>query len=196
VRAAEREVVDQSFHGRRSAYLAALRQAHATARLARGVLTDELRRARLEQERPVRAPTAAEVATFYASYPDLLVRRVRVSPQPPWLAGHGTGLAVAEAAPQRVFSLPAGRKARLTTLLGTFAVRPLGTSQPLGAFPLSSVRSAIVAALRGFERAQAFERWTIARQNGVLAGAICLRDHLPQPAAIDLTQYLPFLQIQ
>ena len=78
----------------------------------------------------------------------------------------------------------------------TFAVRPLGPAQPLGALPLTSVRAAIVAALRGFEQAQAFERWTIAQQNLVLSRTICLRDQLPQPAAIDLTQYLPFLRIE
>ena len=75
------------------------------------------------------------------------------------------GVAVAEAAPQRLFSLPTGRKSRLSTLLGTFSVRPLGPSQPLGALPLSTVRPAIVAALRGFERAQSFEHWTISEQN-------------------------------
>ncbi len=75
-------------------------------------------------------------------------------------------------------------------------MRPLGPAQPLGALPLPTVRPAIVAALRGFERAQAFERWTIARQNVVLSRTICLLDQLPQPAAIDLTQYLPFLRIQ
>jgi hypothetical protein len=75
-------------------------------------------------------------------------------------------------------------------------VRPLGPAQPLGALPLSAVRPAIVAALRGFERAQSFERWTIVQQNRALNRTICLRDQLPQPAAIDLTQYLPFLRIQ
>jgi len=196
VRAAEREVVADSFHGRRSAYVAALRQAHATVAVARGVLADELRRAQLEQLRYAPPPKGREVAAFYAAYPDLLVRRVSSSPAPPWLAGRGSGFALAEAAPQRVFSLPTGKKARIATLLGTFSVRALGASQPLGSLPLSSVRPAIIAALRGFERAQSFESWTIARQNGALNGAICLHDHLPQPAAIDLTQYLPFLRIE
>ena len=196
VLAAEREVIRDSFHGRRSAYVAALRQGHATVEIARAVLGDELRRARLEQQQYAPPPTGREVADFYDAYPDLLARLVRVSPSPPWLAGQGRGFALAEAAPQRLFSLPTGRKARLTTLLGTLAVRPLGASQPLGALPLSSVRPAIVAALRGFERAQSFERWTIARQNVILSRTICLHDDLPQPAAIDLTQYLPFLRIQ
>jgi hypothetical protein len=195
VRVAEREVVRDSFHGSRSAYLAALQQAHATVGLARAVLGDEIRRARLEQTRYAHGPTAGEVSAFYSSYPDLLARPVRVSPAPPWLPAR-TGFALAESAPQRLFSLPTGRRSRLTTLLGTFEVRPLGPSQPLGALPLSAARPAIAAALRGFERAQAFERWTIAQQNRALNRTICIRDQLPQPAAIDLTQYLPFLEIQ
>jgi hypothetical protein len=109
---------------------------------------------------------------------------------------HRAGYALAEAAPQRLFSLPTGKTAHLATLLGTFAVKPLGPSQPLGALPLPTVRTAIVAALRGFERAQAYERWTIARQNVVLNQTTCLRDQLPQPATIDLTEYLPFLRIE
>ena len=193
--AAQREVIRDSFHGSRSAYLAALRQAHATAGVALSVLGDELRRARLEQPRFAPKPSGSAVAAFYADYPDLLARRIHVSPAPSWL-GRKTGYAVADAAPERLFSLPAGRQSRVSTLLGTFAVRPLGPAQPLGALPLSAVRPGIVAALRGFERAQSFERWTIAQQNHALNRTICLRDQLPQPAAIDLTEYLPFLRIQ
>ena len=77
-----------------------------------------------------------------------------------------------------------------------FSVRPLEASQPLGALPLAAARPSIVAALRGFERAQSFEHWTIVQQNRALNRTICLRDQLPQPAAIDLTQYLPFLRVQ
>src|SRR6185437_6506298 len=116
--------------------------------------TDELRRAQLEQERYAPAPTAGEVAAFYSAYPDLLVRLVRVSPSAPWVAGGKRGLALAEAAPQRLFSLPTGKKSQVATLLGTFSVRALGPAQPLGSLPFSAVRPAIVAALRGFERAQ------------------------------------------
>jgi hypothetical protein len=195
VLAAEREVIQGSFHGSRSAYLAALQQAHASLGLARAVLGDEIRRARLEQPRYARKPTATEVSTFYSSYPNLLVRPVRVAPTPPWLAAK-TGYALAESAPERLFYLPTGKKSRLSTLLGTFKVRPLGPSQPLGALPLSAARPAIVAALRGFERAQSFEHWTIVQQNRALNHTICLRDQLPQPTAIDLTQYLPFLRVQ
>jgi hypothetical protein len=193
--AAQREVIRGSFQGKRSAYLAALRQAHATAGIALAALGDEVRRARLEQSRSAPKPTGSAVAAFYAAYPDLLVRRVHASPAPPWL-GRRTGFAVSQSSPQRLFSLPTGRKSRLSTLLGTFAVRPLGPAQPLGSLPLSKVRSGIVAALRGFERAQSFERWTIRQQTHALNRTICLHDQLPQPAAIDLTEYLPFLRIQ
>jgi hypothetical protein len=193
--AAQHQVIRDSFHGSRSAYVAALGQAHATVGTALGVLGDEIRRARLELPRYAAKPSGEEVAAFYAAYPDMLVRRVHASPTPPWL-GRRTGFAVAEAAPHRLFTLPAGRKSRLSTLVGTFKVRPLGPAQPLGALPLSTVRPAIVAALRGFGRAQSFERWTIQQQNHALNRTTCLRDQLPQPAAIDLTQYLPFLRIQ
>ena len=98
--AAERQVIGEAFHGSRSAYLAAIKAAHANLGLARAVLADELRRARLEQPRYAPKPTGAEVATFYSAYPDLLVRRVRVSPVPPWLAAR-TGFAIAESAPAR-----------------------------------------------------------------------------------------------
>ncbi len=195
VLAAQREVVRDSFNGSPSAYIAALHQAHATVGTALSVLGDELRRARLEQRRYAPTPKGGEVAAFYAAYPDLLVRRVHASPRPPWMAAR-TGFAVAQAAPQRLFTLPTGRMSRLATLLGTFAVRPLGPAQPLGALPLSAVRPAIVAALHGFERAQSFEHWTIQQQNHALNRTTCLRDQLPQPAAIDLTEYLPFLRIQ
>jgi hypothetical protein len=195
VLAAQREVIRDSFHGSRSAYLAVLRQAHATTGIALSVLGDELRRARLERQRSAPKPTAGAVAAFYAAYPDLLVRRVRVSPTPPWLGRH-TGFALAEAAPARLFSLPTGQKARLWTLLGRFGVRPLAPAEHLGALPLSTVRPAILAALRGFARAQSFQRWTLVEQNHALNRTICLRDELPQPGAIDLTEYLPFLRIQ
>ena len=195
VLAAERQVIATSFHGDRSAYRAALADAHASVPAARAILADELRRAQLEQTLPVAAPQAADVAAFYAAYPDLLVRNVRVSPAPPWLGGAGKGLALEDAAPEALFSLTTGKKAQLTTLLGTYEVRPLGPAQPLGALALSRARPAIVAALRGFERAQAFEHWTIARQNVALNSATCLRDQLPQPAALDLTEYLPFLRL-
>ncbi|MGH3025015.1 MAG: hypothetical protein ACRDLR_01010, partial [Gaiellaceae bacterium] len=76
-----------------------------------------------------------------------------------------------------------------------FTVTALDQPVALGALALATARKAIESALRGFGRGQAFERWTIARQNGTLAKATCLRDELPEPAAVDLVEYLPFLRI-
>ena len=59
-----------------------------------------------------------------------------------------------------------------------------------------NIRKRLTLLRRGQERAQSFERWTIAQQNHALNRTICLRDQLPQPAAIDLTEYLPFLRLQ
>lgn len=195
VLAAERAVIASSFRGSRAAYLAALRRAHATLALARGILADELRHAKLEAGLPAPTPTAADVETFYASYPNLLVREVQASPAPAWLAGRTRGLALSEVAPAQLFTLPLGRKAVLATISGSFRVKALGDSVPLGAVPLSRARPAIAAALRSFARGQAFERWTIARQHAAFAKTTCLRDELPQPAAVDLAEYLPFLRL-
>lgn len=195
VLAAERAVIAASFHGSRTAYLAALRQAHATLTLARTILADELRHAALEAGLAAPAPTAADVETFYASYPQLLVRLVQASPAPSWLGRKARGLALSGVAPASLFTLPLGKKAAIDTLAGSFTVKPLGDPFPLGAVPLSTARTAIAAALRGFARGQAFEQWTIVRQHGALDRTTCLRDELPQPAAVDLVQYLPFLRL-
>lgn len=195
VLAAERAVIRASFHGSGAAYRAALEQAHATVPLARAVLGDELRQARIERWLRIGRPTGREISGFYASYPQLLVRRVHVSPAPAWLGGKHEGFALSGTAPDPLFSAPSGRKSRIETLLGKYTVKPLGEPVQLGSLPLSAARPAIAAALRGFARAHAFERWTISRQRSTLAVATCQRDELPQPAAIDLTQYLPFLRI-
>jgi hypothetical protein len=60
---------------------------------------------------------------------------------------------------------------------------------------LKKVTPAIAAALREFQRGEAFENWTVAKQRYVLNTAICARDDLPQPSAVDLTSYLPFLRL-
>jgi len=195
VLAAERTVIADSFRGSRAAYLAALAQAHASLAIARAALADELRRAALEAKLPVAAPSGDDVETFYATYPQLLVRRVQASPAPSWLGGAKTGLALAELAPAQIFTLPGGKKAVVDTLGGAVTVKPVGDAFPLGALALSSARPAITAALRSFARSQAFEAWTIGKQNALETRMTCLRDEFPEPAAVDLTDYLPFLRI-
>jgi hypothetical protein len=196
VLAVERTVISQSFNGNASAYHAALAHAHANETLARAALADELRRARMAENLPVPVPSASEIAAFYNAYPQLDVRGVSVKPKAPWLGNKSHGLALSGAAPAQLFTAASGRKASITTLLGTFTVKPSGAPTPLGALPLSSVRPAIAAALEGFERTQALQKWTISLQRDALATAVCRNDELPQPAEVDLTQFMPFLQIQ
>ena len=196
IRAAEHEVVEESFGGSWQAYLAALAQAHLNVPAARGVLADEIRRAELEQKQRVLAPKPAAISAFYRAYPQLLVRRVHVSPAAPWLGGVRDGYAVSGAAPQSVFSIPAGQTSTIRTLLGTFEVRPEGAPVGLGSLPARTVRDGVASALESFERAHAFERWTIGEQRRQLDVAICRADELPEPAVTDLTQYAPFLAVQ
>jgi hypothetical protein len=191
---AEHAVIAQAF-GTRAAYLKALSQAHATVAIARGVLADELRRAKVEATLSASPPSASAVQTFYTSYPDLSARLVKASPAPIWLGGKAQGLAISEVAPDRLFTLPTGSKSTVRTTLGLFAVQPLDDALPLGAVPLGKARPAIVAALKTFARGQAFEKWTVSKQRVVQNTATCRGDDLPQPAAIDLTQYLPFLRL-
>ncbi len=123
------------------------------------------------------------------------MRLVQASPAPAWLGGKPRGLALDEVAPGSLFTLPAGRRAVINTLAGSVRVKPLGDPLPLGSLPFASARGAIATALQSFARGQAFESWTVARQHGALDATTCLRDQLPQPAAVDLAEYLPFLRI-
>ena len=195
VLAAERAVIRQAFRGSRSLYVAALGRAHASVAVARGILADELRRARVEAGLRSAAPTASEVKTFYTSYPDLQVRMVQAKPSPAWLGHQGQGLALADVAPDRLFALSTGKSATVLTSTGSYAVKALQDPLPLGAVPLGRARPAIVAALRAFAQGVAFENWTVGKQRVALAQATCAKDDLPQPAAVDLVQYLPFLRL-
>ena len=195
VLAAERAVIAQAFHGSGAAYRSALRHAHASVTVARGVLADELRRAKVEQTLYASPPSGADVTTFYSSYPDLLVRLVSAKPAPAWLGRKSVGFALSEVAPDRLFGLRTGRSAVIRTSEGKFTVRALASPLPLGAVPLGRARPAIAAALRSFARGAAFERWTVARQSGALDDTLCQRDDLPQPAAVDLAAELPFLRL-
>jgi len=196
VLAAEKAVVAQSFAGSRSAYIAALRQAGADVTVARGALGDQLRRAGVAAKLPSGPPTAGQVQTFYESYPDLTVRLVQAKePVPSWLGAQAKGFAISEVAPPAVFAFRQGRFAGVRTSEGVFRIKPLDDPVPLGAVPLGKAAPAIKAALSSFARGEAFEKWTIGKQRAVLNGAICRRDDLPQPSAVDLTSYLPFLRL-
>ena len=195
VLAAERAVIRQEFRGSRALYVAALRRAHATVAEARAILADQLRRARVEPTLPAAAPSAAQLKTFYTSYPDLQVRLVQAKPAPPWLGQQVQGLALQDVAPDRLFALATGRSEDVLTSTGTFAVKALQDASPLGAVPFGKAAPAIAAALRSFSRGVAFESWTVGKQRAALATATCAEDDLPQPAAVDLVDYLPFLRL-
>jgi hypothetical protein len=120
---------------------------------------------------------------------------VQAKPAPAWLGSKAQGYAISQVAPDRLFALATGKKGIVRTSEGVYTVKALADAQPLGAVPFSRARPAIAAALRQFARGLALEKWTVARQHGALATAICAKDDLPQPAAVDLTQYLPFLRL-
>jgi hypothetical protein len=195
VLAAERAVIAQAFKGSRAAYVAGLRQAHASVEVARGVLGDELRRAKLESTFAAGTPSATAIQTFYDSYPDLLVRMVQSSPSPAWLGDQPKGLALSEVAPNWLFDLKTGKGGRVRTTNGVYTVKALDDALPLGAVPLGQASKPIQAALRTFARGAAYDKWSISRQRFGLNDATCARDDLPQPASVDLTSYLPFLRL-
>ncbi len=140
-------------------------------------------------------PSAASIAGFYFSYPELLVRTVEAAPSPWWLAGRRTGIAISSFAPERLFSVPAGQRANVATLEGSFAVRPLDLARPLGTVSFSELRPTISAVLKQHARLEAAGRWSTSRQSALLNDATCRRDDLPQPALIELTDFLPFLEL-
>ena len=193
--AAERAIVAERFGGSWHAYGQALKAAHASRAIALGVLADELRRAKIEDGLPGGSPGSAAVLTFYESYPNTLARRVQTTGPTPWLGKAKVGFALSALAPASLFDLPLGRTSSLNTPLGTFKVKPLGATTPLGALPLGMVRPAIAATLAAFERGRAYERWSRGLQKRQLDTAICAHDDLPAPGTADLTTYLPFLSL-
>ncbi len=192
---AERAIVAERFGGSWRAYGAALSAAHASRAIALGVLGDELRRAKIEAGLRVGNASSAAVLTYYQSYPATLARRVQASAPAPWLGNRKVGFALSALAPASLFDLPLGRPSSLRTPLGTYKVKPLGATTPLGALPLGLVRPAIAATLASFERGAAYEHWTRGLQSRQLDTAICARDDLPAPGSVDLSTYLPFLAL-
>lgn len=193
---AERTVVLLAFRGSRAAYNAALAKVGATPAVARALIADVLRRARISAALPAEEPTEKEIATFYRSYPTTPVREVAVTPSVSWLDGGSRGLALAAVAPAYVFALRTGVKLTLRTAEGELDLDLRGDALPLGAYPFSSARPAIRAALRAFSRGEAFERWTTAQQKTAQARLVCLSDDLPEAGAVDFGIYLPFLELR
>jgi len=181
VAAAERGVVLDRFHGTRSAYLAALAKAKVSQALARTILADELRRQAVESTLHVAPPTATEVQDWFASHASVQARAVRIKKK--------VSLVLAPA--DRIFGLAAGQ----TATIGRVEVTAVGEAAPLAAFPFSLAAPAVRAALAGELRAAEFETWIRRRENQNLDNLACTHDQLPQPAAIDLTDWAPFLAL-
>jgi hypothetical protein len=191
VLAAERDVVADRFRGSRAAYLAALRKAGATLISARAVLADELRRKQVVARLRIPAPSARQVEAYYQTYAEAPARLVRAPRALDWLGNRKSGVALSATAPGRVFGLPDGGHA----LLGGVKVTAVGDVAPLGAFPLAGAAPSIRAALAGHAREDAFRTWSSQRQNQALNRLECAKDDLPQPAPVDLTDWLPFLAL-
>ena len=192
---AERTIVSGRFGGDRTAYLAALRDQGATLAVARGVIGDELRRAELARRLTVPIPSSAQVATFYAAFPALRVRLVRVRPAPTWLGGRAEGFALVPPGPDGLFALRTGRTASVPSSLGLLSVEAVEEPLPLAAVPLSLAGPSIQAALRAFDRVEALDNRTVSLQERALARLLCSRDELPSVGSVDLASYLPFLSL-
>lgn len=193
--AAENAIVAARFGGSRGAYRNAIAQAHATLAIARGVIGDELRRARIESHFGVATPGDDAVAEFKASYGDVQARLVQTKPRAEWLGGRKAGYALQTNAPSPVMRLPAGRWTSVFSPTGVVRVRPLGNPLPLSSVSLLQARPSIRAALVAQLRDARYPTWIAARINRSLDNAVCWRDQLPQAGVADLTDYLPFLAL-
>ena len=162
LRAAQRTVIASRFGGSTAAYRRALKNAGATQGLARSIISTDSASA---DRPPVRVPRASgpEIADFRRSAAAKLARLVEVTPAAPWLGRQRRGVAIEDSAPGQVFAMRAGRTAKVETGTGTYEVRALGPTGPLGTFPWIR-RSAIGATLMKSARDQRFDRWLMNKQ--------------------------------
>jgi hypothetical protein len=193
--AAERSIIAARFGGSRGAYLAAIADARTNLFVARGIIGDELRRARIESRFRVAWPSGREIEAFQENYGDLQARLVQARAETQWLGGRRSGYALASTAPPQLMGLSSGRWSALWSPLGTVRVRPIGPPLPLGSLPLQSVRVAIRAALISQAREDRFPVWLVSAQRAAVPEAICWRDQFPELGEVDLTNYLPFLAL-
>jgi hypothetical protein len=195
VLAAERSIVRARFGGSRSAYLAAIADAKTTLGVAHGVIADELRRARISSHFSVGRPSAADVAEYQQNYGTTRVRLVQAATRASWLGGRKVGYAIESNAPGTLMGLPTRRWTSVWSAAGAVRVRPLGPPKPLASVPLTRVRPSIRAALVAQAQDARYPVWIATKQNRALWWATCWRDELPTPGRVDLTEYLPFLEL-
>lgn len=192
---AERAIVTYRFGGSGAAYRAALARAGATRAIARGVIADELRQARIERNFQVPSPSGAAIAEYRSTYSDSSARLVEATPAPPWLGRRGRGVAIQGMAPAAVFRIPLGREVTLQTRNKTVQVRAVSPTAPLGAFTLPEASASIRAALVQIAQDQVFDNWLMRREASALAWTTCRRDWLPSLGTLELTSELPFLKL-
>jgi len=193
--AAERSIVAARFGGSRGSYKAATAEAHTNLSVARSIIGDELRRARIASKFRVSWPSARAISDYHENFGELQARLVEAKSQLQWLGGRRAGYALASTAPPQLMNLSSGRWSALWSPLGTVRVRPLGPPLPLGSLPLGNVRTAIRAALMEQAREEHFPVWLTAAQKAAFPEAICWRDQFPELGEVDLTNYLPFLAL-
>jgi hypothetical protein len=80
------------------------------------------------------------------------------------------------------------------TIHGLVRVTPLEDTVRLGSVPVGDAAGAIRSALNRFARVAAYENWLAKAQSRALAGAVCIGDELPAPAALTLDDLLPFVR--
>jgi hypothetical protein len=195
VLAAERAIVAARFGGSTSAYRSALAAAKTSVGVARSVIADELRRARIESRLPVSGPSAAAIAEFQQNDGDVQARLVEASGRANWLGGRKAGYAVATNAPPQLMRAASGRWSRLWSPTGTIRVRPIGPPVSLSAVALARVRASIRAAMIAQARDGRYPSWIADQQSRSFRNAVCWRDELPATGVADLTDYLPFLAL-
>jgi hypothetical protein len=195
LRAAERAIIAYRFGGSGAAYRRALGRAGASTGLARGVIGDELRQARIERNFRVARPSGAQVAEYQTTYAAKSARLVQSTSSPSWLGHRHRGVAIEGMAPAAVFRAPRGRAVTVRTSEGEIQVRALSPTAPLGAFSLASARSSIRAALVRIAQDDVFDGWLMRRESSALASTTCRRDWLPEPGALELSSSLPFLAL-
>jgi len=191
--AAERAIVRDRFGGSGARYRAALSAAHITLADARKIITDRLARDRVEEHFRPPAATASQIEAFRSTYAATNVRLVSAQPAAPWLGDASRGFAVETIAPEQAFTLPLGKRTTIDTIDGRFAVRALGPPLPLLALSPQSAVDVARGVLGRFAKDAVYQRWLVARENVLIAKAVCARDDVPAKGDVDLTAWAPFL---
>jgi hypothetical protein len=158
--------------------------------IGRDVIGDQLRQEAVEAKLRTAPPTAAQIASFYASYGGEPARTVKAAKPLAWL-GAASGVALEVNAPANLFTLPTGGAATVDGV----SVTAVGPTISLAAIPLVTAQGSIRTALTALARGVAFDSWLVKGEAAVAGDLSCSHDKLPDAAPVDLTDYLPFLSL-